>query len=78
MVYLYIKLNYLWIYFSPIATAQLLLRAGCEVNIQGPDGQTPLILAAKSGSKLSIIVDTLLNYEADPLMTDNEGQNAIG
>ena len=76
-VYLYIKLK-IWIYFSPIATAQLLLRAGCEVNIQGPDGQTPLILAAKSGSNLSIIVDTLLNYEADPLMTDNEGQNAIG
>ena len=32
-----------------IATAQLLLRAGSEVNIQGPNGQTPLILAAKSG-----------------------------
>ena len=60
-----------------IATAQLLLRAGSEVNFPGPKGQTPLILAAKSGPKLSMIVDTLLNYEADPLMTDNDGLNAI-
>ena len=32
-----------------VATSQLLLRAGSEVNIQGPNGQTPLIMAAKSG-----------------------------
>ena len=36
-----------------------------------------MILAAKSGPNLSMIVDTLLNYEADPLMTDNDGLNAI-
>ena len=60
-----------------VPTAQLLLRAGSEVNISGPQGQTPLIMASKSGPNMSLIVDILLNYEADPLITDDEGQNAI-
>ena len=62
---------------SPRDLCIMTLRAGSEVNIQGPQGQTPLIMASKSGPNLSMIVDTLLNYEADPLITDNEGQNAI-
>ena len=59
-----------------VPTSQLLLRAGSEVNMTGPCGKTPLMIAA-SNPDLSILVDNLLNYEADPLFMDEEGHNAI-
>jgi ankyrin repeat protein len=55
--------------------ATLLLADGAEVNIHGPLGVTPLILAASNGSRRT--VEVLLNHGADILTPDGHLQTAI-
>jgi len=54
---------------------QLLLSNGATVNEPSPDGDTPLILAVRSGNIDS--VQALINAGADPLMSNFKAQNAI-
>ena len=42
----------------------------------GPDFRTPLIIAVEDPNLITI-VDNLLDYEADPMICDQEGLNAI-
>lgn len=59
-----------------VPAAQLLMRGGSEVNIPGPSGLTPLMMAS-ANPNLNVIIDTLLNYEADPMVSDDQGRNAL-
>ena len=61
---------------SLISTGQLLLRGGAEVNLPGERGLTPLMLAAQNPD-LNVLLDNLLNFEADPLIQDDQGLNAL-
>ena len=61
---------------SLVSTSQLLLRGGAEVNTVGKNGQTPIMLAAQNPN-LSVLLDNLLNFEADPLIQDDFGHNAL-
>ena len=56
--------------------AQLLLRCGASVNMPGPKGVTALMLAAGK-PETAKLVETLLDYEADPLAKDKAGKDAI-
>lgn len=53
---------------------EYILKRGAKVNAKDTDGQTPLMIAAKSGD-LSII-NGLLEYEAAPNIQDNDGWTA--
>ena len=53
----------------------LLLSKGALVNEPSPDGDTPLILAVKSGD--SATVQALVGAGADPLLSNFKAQNAI-
>jgi ankyrin repeat protein len=55
--------------------AELLLAHGAEVNIHGPLGVTPLILAASNGSRPT--AEVLLKHGADVLTPDGHGQTAL-
>jgi ankyrin repeat protein len=55
--------------------ASLLLAHGAEVNIHGPLGVTPLILAASNGSRRT--VELLLSHGADVLTPDGHGETAL-
>lgn len=50
--------------YGQLSSATLLLEAGADKNFQGPEGQTPLHLAAAYGHH--DVVKLLLNYGADP------------
>ncbi|TAN30646.1 MAG: ankyrin repeat domain-containing protein [Castellaniella sp.] len=49
-----------------VETARMLIKRGAIVNAPGPDGTTPLMMAALSGSKP--MVELLLAQKADPTM----------
>lgn len=53
----------------------LLLSKGALVNEPSPDGDTPLILAVKSGDAAT--VQALVGAGADPLLSNFKAQNAI-
>lgn len=53
----------------------LLLSKGAVVNEPSPDGDTPLILAVKSGDAAT--VQALVSAGADPLLSNFKAQNAI-
>ena len=53
----------------------LLLSKGAQVNEPSPDGDTPLILAVRSGDVPT--VQALINAGADPLLSNFKAQNAI-
>jgi len=54
---------------------RLLLSKGAAVNEPSPDGDTPLILAVRSGD--SDTVQALIRAGADPLLSNFKAQNAI-
>lgn len=54
---------------------KLLLSKGAAVNEPSPNGDTPLILAVRSGSAVS--VQALISAGADPLLSNFKAQNAI-
>ena len=54
----------------------MLLRCGASVNAAGPKGMTPLMMAASDAHR-SQLVDTLLDYEADPTAKDAKGWDAM-
>lgn len=58
-------------------TALLLLRCGASVNVGGPQAITPLMLACTRDDTFTL-VETLLDYEADPKALDQKGRDAIG
>ena len=57
-----------------LAMAQLLLQHKAMVNAPAPSGETPLMMAALSGSKP--MVELLLKAGADVTTRDTKGQNA--
>lgn len=57
-------------------TAQMLLRCGASVNLPGPKDVTPLMMAAASPNT-EALVETLLDYEADPTLKDARGWDAL-
>ncbi|TRY76313.1 hypothetical protein TCAL_02699, partial [Tigriopus californicus] len=57
-------------------TALLLLRCGASVNVSGPQAVTPLMLACTRPDTFTL-VETLLDYEADPKALDQKGRDAI-
>lgn len=59
-----------------LPAAQMLLRCGASVNQPGPNEVTPIMLAC-SNPDLAPLVETLLDYEADPTIEDSKGWNAI-
>jgi ankyrin repeat protein len=61
-----------------VNSAQLLLRCGASANVTGPCDVTPLMLAcmdARAGG--TAMVETLLDYEADPELKDQKGWTAM-
>ena len=62
---------------AQVSAAQLLLRCGASVNQSGPGEVTPLMLAASDTRVSAALVETLLDYEADPNMVDRNGWNAV-
>jgi uncharacterized protein len=57
------------------AVIKLLVSNGAKVNEPSPDGDTPLILAVRTGDIDS--VQALINAGADPMMSNFKAQNAI-
>jgi ankyrin repeat protein len=55
--------------------AQLLLASGAEVNVHGPLGVTPLILAASNGSRRT--AEVLLDHGADVSTSDGHRETAL-
>jgi uncharacterized protein len=53
----------------------LLISSGAKVNEHSPDGDTPLILAVRSGDMDT--VQALIRAGADPLLSNFKAQNAI-
>ena len=53
----------------------LLISKGAQVNQHSPDGDTPLILAVRSGD--ADTVQALIRAGADPLLSNFKAQNAI-
>lgn len=53
---------------------EYLLKRGAKVNARDTEGQTPLMVAVKSGD--ISIVNGLLAYKADPNLQDNDGWTA--
>ena len=47
-----------------------------RIFFSGPDFRTPLIIAVEDPNLITI-VDNLLDYEADPMICDQDGLNAI-
>ena len=62
---------------SRVSGSQLLLRCGASVNVAGPGSVTPLMMACAGGDDTAPLVETLLDYEADPNAVDKNGWNAI-
>lgn len=52
---------------------ELLVEFGADVNARGTQGQTPLLVACRSG--YAYVVRLLLAHGADPNARDNEGNN---
>lgn len=61
-----------WLSLDPV---QLILKAGADINAFDNDGDTALILAARSGD--SEIVKFLLENGADVMHSNDDGQNAL-
>lgn len=59
-----------------LSSAQLLLRGGASANLAAARGVTPLMMAASDQGKIEL-VETLLDYEADPTAKDAKGWDAI-
>ncbi len=57
-----------------VDTAQMLIRNKAIINAPGPDGTTPLMMAAYSGSEA--MVQLLLRAGADPTARNTQRQNA--
>lgn len=57
-----------------VDTAQMLIRHKAIINAPGPDGTTPLMMAAYSGSEA--MVQLLLSAGADPAAINTQKQNA--
>ena len=53
----------------------MLLRCGASVNLAGPKGITPLMIAAKDRKNMAL-VETLVDYEADIKAKDARGWDA--
>ena len=53
----------------------MLLRCGAAVNLAGPKGMTPLMIAAKDKKNLAL-VETLVDYDADIKAKDSQGWDA--
>lgn len=58
-----------------IDAIDLLVEHGADLDAQNADGQTPLMLAAKTGDEE--LIDVLLDYGADKLIQDKLGINAL-
>jgi uncharacterized protein len=54
---------------------QALALRGARVNVQTPEGQTPLMLALQAGRV--DLIRVLLSLGADPKLADREGRNAL-
>ena len=50
----------------------MLLRCGASVNLSGPKGITPLMIAVQKKTNMGL-VETLVDYEADIKATDAKG-----
>ncbi|XP_077861970.1 ankyrin repeat domain-containing protein 22-like [Saccoglossus kowalevskii] len=53
-----------------ITLIELLIKAGCDVNGQNYNGNTALHRAAMKGNP--VLIKTLLDYDADPYISNNE------
>ena len=62
-------------YEKNIDMVKILLNSNVDTNQPGKNGVTPLHVAARLGSLE--ILDTLLQFQADPSQKDNEGNDAI-
>jgi len=62
-------------YEKNINMVKILLNNNADSKLPGKNGITALHIAARLG--LLEILDTLLQFQADPLQTDNEGNDAI-
>jgi len=58
-----------------LKTVNILMNAGGEVNIQGDQGDTPLLLATEKGWVK--LVRTFLNEGADPFVKNSEGDTPL-
>jgi|SRR5690625_146160 len=58
-----------------VDTAQMLLNAGAEVNALGPEGATPLMMAAWANSQA--MTQLLLDAGADPTLTTDAGDDVV-
>ena len=52
-----------------------LLQRGADLNAQGPDGDTPLLIAVRRNDR--VFVRHLLDRGADPFVTDARGKSAL-
>mgnify|MGYP001036821395 CR=1 FL=1 len=52
-----------------------LLQRGADLNARGPDGDTPLLIAARRNDR--VFVRHLLDRGADPSVTDAQGKSAL-
>lgn len=63
-------------YRGQVEAVQVLVqRANVDVNSISVEGKTPLFWPSSSGNEQ--IVAILLEYGADPYITDNDGQSAV-
>lgn len=59
----------------PVESLQVLLDAGADINLEDPDGDTPLIVAAREGD--ADCVRFLLDHGADIFHANHDNENAL-
>lgn len=67
--------NTLLMYITDADIAKMLIQAGTEINTQNNFGRTALIHATYSGNL--DLVNVLISYDADPNITDDDGNNPL-
>src|SRR5712691_8686627 len=60
---------------NALGTAEVLLERGADINRGGPEGMTPLMMAAGYGN--DDMVDLLLRHGADPHLRTKDGTTAL-